>query len=432
MSPHALSEAVGEDDALMAYRDTEGDPGSSRFCSLTSAVFEQSWQYDRVDEAVLEGWLEEIRCMELERRRRDASSEGKTVCSPSSTAQKTSMEGTLRVIRRRSDVPLPLDHLPSSSSASLSVSSSSASSSIAAQGARAPQHSRSYRDGEVQACGCLAHPSPSEEPTNCSRSLPALPSASSFMEGCGCQHAAEEPLESGVSMGSASQLPADIWQMVFVRLEIDHLPSVAAACREWRDIIRGRSLWAGAFVAAWKLRSVAGRPSSTAFWRGTVLTQMFALSHEVLRTDTVAGLAVKYNVQVMDIRRQNMMMSDHGIHSRRRVLIPITRKSFLEGQDVVIEMDADARREVAVLYVDAEGKKTQKSSPALSRARAKAMEAKVMASLKRSLRIDEGTASYYLTLAGGDLRAAYAAYLEDGKWERNKEAKGGRAVDVAH
>ena len=72
--------------------------------------------------------------------------------------------------------------------------------------------------------------------------------------------------------------------------------------------------------------------------------------------------------QVMDIRRQNMMMSDHGIHSRDRLLVPVTKKEFLEGKECYVEMDAYARREVAVLYPDGMGQ-NRKPSAAMQRYR---------------------------------------------------------------
>ncbi len=46
------------------------------------------------------------------------------------------------------------------------------------------------------------------------------------------------------------------------------------------------------------------------------------------------------------------MMSEHGIHSRERLLIPVTRPEILDGQTCYIETDIYAKREVAVLYLD--------------------------------------------------------------------------------
>ena len=48
------------------------------------------------------------------------------------------------------------------------------------------------------------------------------------------------------------------------------------------------------------------------------------------------------------------------------------------------------------------------------------MKKKVMDSFMRSLGVDEGTASFYLNLANGDVRKAYAEYMEDLKWAKTR------------
>lgn len=54
----------------------------------------------------------------------------------------------------------------------------------------------------------------------------------------------------------------------------------------------------------------------------------------------------------MDIKRLNNMMSDHGIYSRERLLIPISKPELLMNGTCYIELDTYAKREVAVLYLD--------------------------------------------------------------------------------
>ncbi|KAJ7534544.1 hypothetical protein O6H91_13G098700 [Diphasiastrum complanatum] len=66
-----------------------------------------------------------------------------------------------------------------------------------------------------------------------------------------------------------------------------------------------------AFKAPWKLR-IVGRPSSSRFWQIHSL-KVFATSHTLQRWDTVAGLAIKYQVHITDIRQLNNIMSDHDI-----------------------------------------------------------------------------------------------------------------------
>ncbi|KAL0921679.1 hypothetical protein M5K25_008776 [Dendrobium thyrsiflorum] len=53
---------------------------------------------------------------------------------------------------------------------------------------------------------------------------------------------------------------------------------------------------------------------------------------------------------VIEIKRLNNMMSEHGIYSRERLLIPISDPELLHNSTCFIELDDHAKREVAVLY----------------------------------------------------------------------------------
>eukprot|EP00850_Spirogloea_muscicola_P014185 SM000100S09412 [mRNA] locus=s100:196788:198626:+ [translate_table: standard] len=198
----------------------------------------------------------------------------------------------------------------------------------------------------------------------------------------------------------------------------ESLPSLAATCRYWRDVLADPAPWARVFARTWGLRRVVGAPSGTSFWRGSL--SQFAWSHRVARLDSVAGLAIKYNVQLTDIRRLNNMISDHGIHSRERLLIPVGDAADFAGREAFVELDQDARREVAVLYPDDGG---EEASAAAARARAKAeqrLRAKLVATLRKSLGVDDGTAAYYLALSGGSVKGAYTDFLEDLQWEKER------------
>ncbi|GMH41899.1 hypothetical protein BSKO_09809 [Bryopsis sp. KO-2023] len=47
-----------------------------------------------------------------------------------------------------------------------------------------------------------------------------------------------------------------------------------------------------------------------------------ALVHKVSKTDTIAGLAVKYNTTIMDIKRVNGLRSDFAMFARGVLVIP--------------------------------------------------------------------------------------------------------------
>uniref|UniRef100_A0A9I9CIT9 Lipoxygenase n=1 Tax=Cucumis melo TaxID=3656 RepID=A0A9I9CIT9_CUCME len=143
----------------------------------------------------------------------------------------------------------------------------------------------------------------------------------------------------------------DILRLIFEHLSIPDLARSSCVCRLWHSVASDQEIVAGAFKAPWKVKDVVGKPSSWSFWRDNCLGK-FAISHRILRGDSLASLAVKYSVQVTDIKRLNNMMSDHGIYSRERLLIPIGNPNILINSICYIEMDAIAKREVAVLYLD--------------------------------------------------------------------------------
>lgn len=118
----------------------------------------------------------------------------------------------------------------------------------------------------------------------------------------------------------------------------------------------------------------------------------------------------------MDINRLNNMMSDHGIYSRERLLIPISNPDILVNGTCYIELDTYAKREVAVLYL--EGGPNRNSSHVLNRMSTEQGKRKVLDSLKRSMQVDDETAKYYLSMSNGDPRAALTEFSEDLRWER--------------
>ena len=121
-------------------------------------------------------------------------------------------------------------------------------------------------------------------------------------------------------------------------------------------------------------------------------------------------------MQVTDIKRFNNMMSDHGIYSRERLLIPISNPGILLGSTCYIEMDHNAKREVAVFYP--EGRSSEKTESLANITASERRSRRILESVRRSLHIDDGTAAYYLSISEGDPRAAMREYSEDLRWEQ--------------
>ncbi|GLJ21742.1 hypothetical protein SUGI_0405490 [Cryptomeria japonica] len=211
-----------------------------------------------------------------------------------------------------------------------------------------------------------------------------------------------------------AQLSEEVWRNILERLSVAELGRAACVCRLWNSIASDTELQINAFKAPWKLKEIIGRPSSRSFWQVTSLSR-FAISHKLKRSDTMAGLAIKYQVHVTDIKRLNNMMSDHGIYSRERLLIPVSKPDILVGGTCYIELDINAKREVAVLYLDGapDGKPGYIANAIPEKGKRRLLE-----SMRRSLQTDDGTAEYYFSISNGDLRTAFAQFSQDLSWEQ--------------
>ncbi|XP_025619039.1 F-box protein At1g55000 [Arachis hypogaea] len=210
----------------------------------------------------------------------------------------------------------------------------------------------------------------------------------------------------------------DILRTIFQKLPVPDLARAACVSRLWSSVASDRDILTAAFLAPWNLKAVVGNPISGSFWRDNTLAK-FAISHRIVRGDSVASLAVKYSVQVMDIKRLNNMMSDHGIYSRERLLIPLSSPDILINRTCFIELDVYAKREVAVLYPnDVPDTKSANISVRIS---SELSKKRVVDSLKRSMQVDNETAQYYWSISNGDPRAAFAEFSADLQWDRQVE-----------
>lgn len=97
-------------------------------------------------------------------------------------------------------------------------------------------------------------------------------------------------------------------------------------------------------------------------------------------------------------------------------MIPISNPDILFNRTCFIELDAYAKREVAVLYPD--DVPDRRTTYVSNRIFSEESNKKVVDSLKRSMQVDNETAQYYWSLANGDPRAAFAEFSADLKWDR--------------
>nr|CCD74465.1 peptidoglycan-binding LysM domain-containing protein [Arabidopsis halleri subsp. halleri] len=206
--------------------------------------------------------------------------------------------------------------------------------------------------------------------------------------------------------------------LIFQNLTVADLARASCVCKVWNSVATDDDLVVSAFTSPWRIKELVGRPASASFWRDNGIWK-FAISHRISRGDSVTSLAVKYSVQVMDIKRLNNMMSDHGIYSRDRLLIPISNPEILANTMCYVELDKYAKREVAVLYLEGAPKREQ---PVLGMNQPSNLSAdgkrRLIESLRRSMQVDDGTALYYLAIAEGDPRSALSEFSADLRWER--------------
>ncbi|XP_010549799.1 PREDICTED: F-box protein At1g55000 [Tarenaya hassleriana] len=208
----------------------------------------------------------------------------------------------------------------------------------------------------------------------------------------------------------------DTLRLIFQKLSVADLARASCVCRLWNSVSGEEDMVVRAFTSPWRIKEVVGKPASGSFWRDNGIWK-FAISHRISRGDSVTSLAVKYSVQVMDIKRLNNMMSDHGIYSRERLLIPISNPDILVNSTCYIELDTYAKREVAVLYLEGGPESGPASTLNLSTLSAEGKR-RLINSLRRSMQVDDGTAQYYLAVAEGNPRAAFSEFSADLRWER--------------
>jgi len=208
----------------------------------------------------------------------------------------------------------------------------------------------------------------------------------------------------------------DTLRLIFQSLTVADLARASCVSRIWNSVATEDDLVVAAFTARWRIKELIGRPVSGSFWRDNGIWK-FAISHRISRGDSVTSLAVKYSVQVMDIKRLNNMMGDHGIYSRDRLLIPISNPSILANTICYIEVEKYAKREVAVLYLEGGPKREEPGTNRLSNL-SELGKRRLVDSLRRSMQVEDGTALYYLAIAEGDPRSALSEFSADLSWER--------------
>ncbi|GFR50424.1 hypothetical protein Agub_g12643 [Astrephomene gubernaculifera] len=108
---------------------------------------------------------------------------------------------------------------------------------------------------------------------------------------------------------------------------------------------------------------VASMEPSTSSVDDTEVESMF-IKHQVSKLDTLAGLAIRYNVSVGDIKRANGLLSDNALYARSTILVPRGRLPIGEElQRICAKVLTGVSRD-PVLHADAQ---SQPASAAVAR-----------------------------------------------------------------
>ncbi|KAK3441478.1 hypothetical protein EUGRSUZ_B01859 [Eucalyptus grandis] len=128
---------------------------------------------------------------------------------------------------------------------------------------------------------------------------PDLSPPSSSSSSASSASAADDSTISPMNSHFSALACRDTLRLIFEKLPVPDLARASCVCRIWSSVASDRDMVTRAFAVPWRLKEVVGVPSSGGFWRDKGVGK-FAISHRIKRGDSVASLAVKYSVQVME------------------------------------------------------------------------------------------------------------------------------------
>mmetsp|Transcript_11767 Transcript_11767/g.35286 ORF Transcript_11767/g.35286 Transcript_11767/m.35286 type:complete len:270 (+) Transcript_11767:109-918(+) len=207
------------------------------------------------------------------------------------------------------------------------------------------------------------------------------------------------------------QLDMPILELVLSKLPMEELlVSARGVCQEWRSTAEAVAIHQ--FQEQWCLDSVTGRPRAL----GSLLKlgrDSFVTRRSCGSVESISALAVAANVPTAQLKRTNSLMSEHSLHSRDHIFVPVGDVTGLRGEfyfcPVIGRQFVLFEREGVVgVYLD----------PAAKQAAEAATFAKLALLLSKGLRVDLGMATFYLQNARGDMRQAVTLHQQDVAWDR--------------
>ncbi|GAB4820538.1 hypothetical protein N2152v2_007584 [Parachlorella kessleri] len=141
----------------------------------------------------------------------------------------------------------------------------------------------------------------------------------------------------------------------------------------------------------------------------------FVWRHRVSRSDSLASIAIQFGTSIPLIKRVNNIVSDHSLATRDSLYVPVGGLDSIDCKLVAYLHCHHAKRRFIVVLRDGEQPPPVAAMPASVQDRALKQLTNMF---QRGFRVDENTARFYLAQAGGNVRAAMAAFEDDARWER--------------
>eukprot|EP01024_Parvocaulis_polyphysoides_P019489 TRINITY_DN1885_c0_g3_i1.p1 TRINITY_DN1885_c0_g3~~TRINITY_DN1885_c0_g3_i1.p1 ORF type:complete len:225 (-),score=10.47 TRINITY_DN1885_c0_g3_i1:294-968(-) len=203
-------------------------------------------------------------------------------------------------------------------------------------------------------------------------------------------------------------------EIAFGRLIPAELLIVRKVCRLWEQIVLSRDVRLESFLRFWGLQNIQGESKSNDFFEKADISQ-FVVKHVIAKHDSVQSVSIKYRITPIKLCQLNNMTSQHSIHSRQYLYVPVTNTQDILGKVATIEYCPICCRELIVLESD--GNFTDNATDKKGFNIKGLAERKLITLLGRCKRIDENVAAYYLSQSQGDLRRAMQMYEEDARYD---------------
>ncbi|KAJ8432671.1 hypothetical protein Cgig2_002058 [Carnegiea gigantea] len=162
----------------------------------------------------------------------------------------------------------------------------------------------------------------------------------------------------------------------------------------WSSVADDREIQTAAFKVPMKLKENVANPSSESFQRDNSLSKS-AISRHLDRGDSIASLAIKYRVWVMDMKRLNNIMSNRGTCSRDVLLIPVSNPDILVTCTCYLELDLHPIQKLWFYIWREDPMGSTRPFLCQSKPQIKARRG-LVEYLRKSMQVDSGTPHYYL------------------------------------